>query len=146
MPSRMRRPLALNPDIYTRLIREALPILPQTEADNERLIALMSAIDEADNPTPEEVAFSELLTILIGHFEEKHYALPPVPPHQIQSRLQQQNARPRDFGANRGDSLVGTKSKFRLLFAYNRCQPYADGLRRTARPLCLQLPQGSERP
>ena len=45
MPARIRRK-ALNPEIYTQLIRDALPIPPVTEADNNRLIEVMAGIDE----------------------------------------------------------------------------------------------------
>ena len=81
MPAR-RRPKALNPEIYTRLFRESLPIPPATESDNERLIAILEGIDEREQPTLEEKAFAELLAIVIEDFEDRHYSLPPVPPHE----------------------------------------------------------------
>jgi HTH-type transcriptional regulator/antitoxin HigA len=86
MPTR-RRSKALNPEIYTRLIREALPIPPGTEADNEKLIGLLEDLDEREHATPEEEAFAELLAIVIEDFENKHYSLPIVPPHEALQAL-----------------------------------------------------------
>lgn len=81
MPA-LNRKRKLNPDTYTGLIRAALPLPPVTEADNERLIAMLSDLDEREDLTPEEKAFTELLTIVIEDFENKHYSLPKSAPHE----------------------------------------------------------------
>ena len=80
MPVRARRK-PIDPEKYARLIAASLPIPPRTEAGNERLIELLSNLDERDDLTREEEAFAELLAIVIEDFEDKHYALPAVPPH-----------------------------------------------------------------
>ena len=96
-------------DTYLKMIRAALPIPPETEADNERLIQLMLEIDdraERDGLSPEEKVFSELLAIVVQDFEEKTYPLPSLPPHELlqevrNSRRQTQGLtrdRQTDFG------------------------------------------------
>jgi HTH-type transcriptional regulator/antitoxin HigA len=86
MPVGTRR-RTLNPEIYTQLFRDTLPVPPETEADNERLIQVLANLDEREKVTPEEAAFAELLAIVIEDFENKHYSLPPVPPHQALQAL-----------------------------------------------------------
>ena len=86
MPARARR---IDPERYARLIAASLPIPPRTEADNERLIELLSELDEREGLTAEEEAFAELLAIVIEDFEDKHYALPRVEPHDALKALMQ---------------------------------------------------------
>src|ERR1035441_8227250 len=86
MPARARRK-PLDPEEYARLIAVSLPIPPRTEADNDRLIEMLSALDEREDLTPEEAAFAELLAIVIEDFEEKHYALPAVAPQEALKAL-----------------------------------------------------------
>lgn len=78
LPVRARQ---LNGRKYAQLIAASLPIPPKTEADNERLIKILTELDERENLGPEEAAFTQLLAIVIEDFEDKHYALPPVAPH-----------------------------------------------------------------
>jgi len=80
MPVRARRK-PIDPGKYARLIAAALPIPPRSGADNDRLIELLLGMDEREDLTPEEESFAELLAIVIEDFEDKHYALPAVPPH-----------------------------------------------------------------
>ena len=42
--------------------------------------------------SPEEAAFSELLTIVIQDFEQKHYSVPDLPPHELLRCLLEQRA------------------------------------------------------
>ena len=86
MPARARRK-PLDPEEYARLIAVSLPIPPRTEADNERLIEMLSALDEREDLTPEEAAFAELLAIVIEDFEEKNYTLPAVAPQEALKAL-----------------------------------------------------------
>lgn len=59
-----------------------LPLRPKTEADNERLIGILSELDECADPTSEQQAFAELLAIVIEDFEDRHYSLPPISPDE----------------------------------------------------------------
>jgi len=86
MPARTRH-RTINREKYAQLVVESLPIPPRTEAENERLIKRLSALTELEDLSPEEVAFAELLAIVIEDFEEKHYALPAVAPHQALKAL-----------------------------------------------------------
>jgi HTH-type transcriptional regulator/antitoxin HigA len=104
MPARIRRK-ALNPEIYTQLIRDALPIPPVTEADNNRLIEVMAGIDEREDATPEEAAFAELLAIVVEDFENRHYSLPAVPPHEsLQALMEDRSLQHKDIA-----EIVGNK-------------------------------------
>ena len=86
MPVRARRK-PIDPEKYARLIAASLPIPPRTKTQNDRLIELLSRMDEREDLTPEEEAFGELLAIVIEDFEDKHYALPTVPPHEALKAL-----------------------------------------------------------
>jgi hypothetical protein len=64
MPAKSRKTsqlTPLNPDVYASLIRAALPVPPQTAADNEKLTdILLNLTDrgEMGELTPEETAFA----------------------------------------------------------------------------------------
>ncbi len=94
MPARVGR---IDPEKYARLIAASLPIPPRTGADNGRLIELLSALDEREDLSKEEQSFAELLAIVIEDFEEKHYALPPVAPHEaLQALMEDRGLRHKD--------------------------------------------------
>ena len=84
MPARAR---FIDPEKYARLIVASLPIPPQSEADNRRLIEVLSEMDERDELSPEEERFAELLAIVIEDFEGKHYTLPQVEPYEALKAL-----------------------------------------------------------
>ncbi len=86
MPARARRK-PIDPEKYARLIAASLPIPPRSEAQNDRLIKLLAGMDEREDLTPEEHTFAELLTIVIEDFENKHYELPAVEPHEALKAL-----------------------------------------------------------
>ena len=88
MPARARRKI-IDPEKYARLIAASLPIPPRTESQNGKLIELLSALDEQERLTPEEDVFAELLAIIIEDFENKHYNLPAVQPHEALKALMQ---------------------------------------------------------
>lgn len=93
---------------WLKLIENALPIPPVTEADNDRLIAIMMEIDdrgEEGKASPEERAFSELLTIVVQDFEARNYPLPALPPHELlQGVIDQRGMAHKDLAA-----IVGNK-------------------------------------
>jgi HTH-type transcriptional regulator/antitoxin HigA len=104
MPARTRRRI-IDRQKYAQLIAESLPIPPRTQADNERLIGLLSALDERGNLDPEEAAFTELLAIVIEDFEDKHYALPAVEPYAaLKALMQDRGLQHKDIAA-----IVGNK-------------------------------------
>jgi len=97
MPAKIRRK-QINPDKYAGLIAAALPIPPQTEADNERLISLLDSLDQRNTLTPEEEMFAELLAVVIEDFENRHYKLPPVAPYEaLQALMEDRGLRHKDI-------------------------------------------------
>ena len=109
MPARARRK-TINAEEYARLIAASLPIPPRTEAENERLIALLAALDEREDLTPAEGAFSELLAIVIEDFEEKHYALPKVTPQQsLKALMEDRGLRHKDIAPVVGNKGLTTE-------------------------------------
>lgn len=68
---------AINEKVYGKLLMRLLPRPIETEEQNERAIQLLEQLDIREDLTPEEEALAELLTILIEHFEEKHYSMKP---------------------------------------------------------------------
>lgn len=63
--------------------------------------------DKADENrlTPEEKAFSELLAIVVQDFEQRHYSLPALSPHELlQEVMEQRGMTHKDLAA-----LVGNK-------------------------------------
>ena len=104
MPQRARRN-TINAEEYARLIAATLPIPPKTEAENERLIAALTGLDEREDLTPTEQAFAELLAIVIEDFEEKHYSLPKVTPQQaLKALMEDRGLRHKDIAP-----IVGNK-------------------------------------
>ena len=96
MPVRGRRK-PIDPEKYARLIVGSLPIPPRSEAQNDRLIEILSKMDEREDLTAEEEAFAELLAIVIEDFEAKHYALPTVPPHEaLKAVMEERGLRHKD--------------------------------------------------
>jgi HTH-type transcriptional regulator / antitoxin HigA len=76
---------------YGELLCRALPLVLHTEAENEACIALLETFINKTDPTPEETELIELLTLLIEHFEEKNYSLPPGSPVDILRHLMEAN-------------------------------------------------------
>jgi HTH-type transcriptional regulator/antitoxin HigA len=109
MPARARRK-PLDPEEYARLIAVSLPIPPRTEADNERLIEMLSALDELEDLTPEEAAFAELLAIVIEDFEEKNYTLPAVAPQEaLKALMEDRGLRHKDIAPVVGNKGLTTE-------------------------------------
>ena len=133
MPARARRK-TINAEEYARLIAASLPIPPRTEAENERLIALLAALDEREDLTPAEGAFSELLAIVIEDFEEKHYALPKVTPQQsLKAFMEDRGLRHKDIapvvgnkGSHNGNSERAPQHQRRAGQTANRSPARAD--------------------
>ena len=106
-------PRLFNRAAYVKLLGAALPIPPETEADNQRLTRIMFDLDERGERaplSPEEAAFSELLTIVIQDFEQKHYSVPDLPPHELlQCLLEQRGMKHKDMAAIIGNKGLTTE-------------------------------------
>ncbi len=103
---------------YGALLSQVQPRVIKTEAENERVIAKLEALDTLGRPlTREEVALADLLTVLIQKFEEVHYPLGHASPlDALRDFMEVRNLRQRDlipvFGASSvaSDVLNGKRS------------------------------------
>src|ERR1035438_7800723 len=72
----MEEMATLTETAYGALLSQTRPRVIKTEAENERAIAELEALDTLGRPlTSEEEALGELLTMLIVQFEDVHYSL-----------------------------------------------------------------------
>jgi HTH-type transcriptional regulator / antitoxin HigA len=77
---------------YAALLSSALPAVIRSEAENERYIALLEALDrKGSQMTVAERRMAELLSLLIETFEEKHYALKAASPVDVLNELMSAN-------------------------------------------------------
>jgi HTH-type transcriptional regulator/antitoxin HigA len=84
----------LNPrdERYRDLLAIALPRVIHTEEENEHYIAVLEALHERGRLAPEEEQLSELLTLLIEDFENRHYQLQTATPGEIVRELMDANS------------------------------------------------------
>ena len=72
----MEKLARLTETAYGRLLSQARPRVIKTEAENQRALAELEALDTRGRPlTREEEVLAELLTMLIRQFEESRYPL-----------------------------------------------------------------------
>jgi HTH-type transcriptional regulator / antitoxin HigA len=78
-----------NPRIYGELLLDVLPRPIETEAENERALAVVDRLMSKgeDNLTPEETTLLELLVQLIERFEERTYPIPEAPGYRALQTL-----------------------------------------------------------
>ena len=76
---------------YSTLLASVLPHVIHTEAENERCLAVLEALNNRDDLSVEEERIAELLTLLIENFEEQAYALPKASPLDILRHLMEAN-------------------------------------------------------
>jgi HTH-type transcriptional regulator / antitoxin HigA len=73
---------------YAALLSSALPAVIRSEAENQRYLALLEDLDNKGNKmTVAERRITELLTLLIEDFEEKHYAFKQASPVDVLNEL-----------------------------------------------------------
>ncbi len=88
----------INEARYAKLLVRTLPRPIRTEEENRRLTKLLLKLDERADLSVEEEQLAEMLTILIEDFEEKHYPLPPAPPHEaLKALMEERGLRHRDI-------------------------------------------------
>lgn len=74
----------INTRRYAKLLAETLPVVIETEADNDRMLAKVEKlIDKGDKLTVEEHALLRLMTHLIQDFEDRNYQLNASTPRGI---------------------------------------------------------------
>ncbi len=73
---------------YASLLISALPTVIRSEAENDRYIAMLEKLDrKGTRMSAAERRMTELLTLLIEDFEEKHYVLKPASPVEVLNEL-----------------------------------------------------------
>ena len=72
---------------YARLVSHAMPVLVETEEENERLLAEVSRLMDKKTLSPEETRVLDLLVKLIEDFEDKHYQLNAATPLSVLKHL-----------------------------------------------------------
>lgn len=98
-----------DPAKYRRLVSKAMPAVIETEAENERLLAIVEPMMKRDL-SPEEAKLFDLLVKLIEDFEDRHY--PPgetSPTATLQFLMEQRGLRQRDIVHLFGSSGVASE-------------------------------------
>src|SRR5665811_1078999 len=114
----MEEMATLTEAVYGKLLSKARPRVIKTEAENERALAELEALDTLGRPlTREEVALADLLTVLVQRFEQVRYPLGHASPVEaLRDFMEARNLRQRDlipiFGASSvvSDVINGKRS------------------------------------
>ena len=79
----------VDPKKYGRLLSRTLPMVIETEEENERMLAAVERLmaKGEKNLTPEESHLFKLMVHLIEDFEEREYSIPNTRPHEILQHL-----------------------------------------------------------
>jgi len=78
---------------YASLLTSTLPTVVRSQAENERLIAMLEELDrKGSRMSAAERRMAELLTLLIEDFEEKHYGLKAASPIEVLCELMLANS------------------------------------------------------
>jgi HTH-type transcriptional regulator/antitoxin HigA len=83
----MSATIEIKDSVYAKLLVKSLPRPIHSETDHARLTEMLLRLDEREDPSPEEEALAEVLTLLIEDYEEKYYPLPRVSPHESLNAL-----------------------------------------------------------
>jgi HTH-type transcriptional regulator / antitoxin HigA len=101
----MAAPRAFDLSRYQKLIFEAAPRPPETEEENDRLIAYAETLRRQDNLAPEEQTLLDMLVLLIEDFEGRYYRTKQAAPHEVLREL----IRARDLQPKDLWSLFGSR-------------------------------------
>ncbi len=84
--------------VYAKLLARSLPRPIRTRAEHARLSGLLLELDEREDPSPEEQALAEVLTLLIEDYEEKFHPLPRVSPNEsLKALMEERGLRHKDI-------------------------------------------------
>ena len=64
----------IDPTRYKRLLSQTMPVIIETEAENERMLKIIEKLmDKGEGLSPEEEKLLKLLAKLVEDFEERYY-------------------------------------------------------------------------
>ena len=64
----------IDPARYRRLLSQTMPVIIETEEENERMLKVIEKLmDKGEQLSPEEEKLLKLLTMLVEDFEERYY-------------------------------------------------------------------------
>jgi HTH-type transcriptional regulator/antitoxin HigA len=90
--------IELDGKTYGRLLERTLPHVIHTDEECERLTNELMRLDETERPSPEENELAELLTILIGEYEERRYPIRKAGPREtLQHLMEARNLTQKDL-------------------------------------------------
>jgi HTH-type transcriptional regulator / antitoxin HigA len=90
MAQMVRETATLDPVKYGRLCAKALPKVIASAREFDRMAEHLEALTFKANPSAEERALAGLLTQLIETYDDLHYPLPEIPPHEMVAYLMRQ--------------------------------------------------------
>ena len=83
-----RRVRTIDSTRYKRLLSQTMPVIIETEQENERMLAIVEKLmEKGEQLSPEEEKILKLLTRLIEDFEERFYRPQQAEPLQILQHL-----------------------------------------------------------
>ena len=72
--------IAFDQKRYAKLLAKHAPRVPEDDAENERLTKLLLEFEGKDSLSPEEDALVESITVMVEHYENKHYPIEKLSP------------------------------------------------------------------
>ncbi len=91
-------PVELDEKNYGRLLQETLPHVIRAEEEYGRFTKELMRLDELDEPTREQEALAELLTVLIDEYEERRYPIQKASPqHTLQHLMEARGLKQKDL-------------------------------------------------
>ncbi len=93
--------LTFNPIIYSTLLAEVTPTAIETEAEYDRILAIVERLTFNKNRTVEETELHRLLVVLIEAYETDRYPMPRSTPDEILRHIM-------EVSGTRQADLVGT--------------------------------------
>jgi len=99
---------AIDEKKYAKLLTKALPKVIETDEEFDRMGALLEKLEIPERElTPEEDALASLMEKLIADYDDRHYAIPAGPPHEIvRFLMEQRNLKQADLVP-----LIGTRAQ-----------------------------------
>ena len=85
----MNRPLRkIDPTRYKRLLSQTMPVVIESEEENERMLAIVEKLmDKGENLSPEEEKLLKLFAKLIEDFEKRYYHPKEAEPLEVLQHL-----------------------------------------------------------